>query len=112
MWCASVLQAENKVSCYKFLYSLCSLNTVRTVKVASVILRLQLRNELCLLPQETVPVQISKKTVLFHLKRTPCETGREKTSSNISQKQRYRMAFKSSFCSGLFIQEIKKSESV
>lgn len=73
-----------------------SVSTVwkRTVEVASVILRLQLRDELGLLPQETVPVQITKEAVLFHLKRTPCETEREEITSNIFREQSCRITSK------------------
>lgn len=41
-----------------------------TVEVAGVILRLQMGDEFGLLPQQPCPVQVSKETVLFHLKGT------------------------------------------
>lgn len=42
-----------------------------TVEVAGVILGLQVGDELCLLPQQSCPVQVSKETVLLYLKGTP-----------------------------------------
>ena len=41
-----------------------------TVKVACVLLRLQLRNELSFLPQQAVPVQLSEERVLLHFNST------------------------------------------
>lgn len=43
-----------------------------TVKVAGVVLRLQLGNELSFLPQQAVPVQLCEERVLLHLKGTSC----------------------------------------
>ena len=44
----------------------------RTVKVAGVVFRLQLGNELGFLPQQAVPVQVCEERVLLHLKSTSC----------------------------------------
>lgn len=41
-----------------------------TVKVAGVLLRFQVRDELGLLSQQTVPVQLCEERVLLHLKRS------------------------------------------
>lgn len=43
-----------------------------TVKVAGVILRLQLGDELCLLPQQAVPVQTVKELMVLDLIRPSC----------------------------------------
>lgn len=43
-----------------------------TVKVTGVLLRLQMRNKLGFLSDETAPVQITEERVLFHLERSTC----------------------------------------
>lgn len=44
----------------------------RTVKVAGVVLGLQLGDELGLLPQQAVPVQLGEERVLLHLEGASC----------------------------------------
>lgn len=52
-----------------------------TVKVACVVLRLQLRDELCLLSQQTVPVQTMKKLMVLDLVCTSCITTHSQDSA-------------------------------
>lgn len=43
-----------------------------TIKVAGVVFRFQLRDELRLLPQQAVPVQVVEKLMLLHLGGSSC----------------------------------------
>ncbi len=60
----------------------------RTVEVAGVVLRLQLRDELGLLSQQAVPVQLCEERVLLHLKGTSC--GDEAKTKMMKRKRRGR----------------------
>lgn len=63
-----------------------------TVKVAGVVLRLQLRNELGFLPQQAVPVQVCKERVLLHLKGTACgDEGGQKRERGSEGRERDEM---------------------
>lgn len=46
-----------------------------TVKITGVLLGLQVRNELGLLPQQAVPVHLGEEGVLLHLKSTTWREG-------------------------------------
>lgn len=73
------------------------LNSSRlTVKVAGVLLRLQVRDELRLLPQQTVPVQIGEERVLLHLVRSSCQICKPQCSSILSC--HYSLPFHSYVC--------------
>lgn len=55
----------------------CVHRVLLTVKVAGVVLGFKLRDELCLVSQESCPVQGQEEGVLFHLMGAPCrEAGR------------------------------------
>lgn len=55
----------------------------RTVEVACVLLWLQVRDELCLLSQQSVPVQLCEKRMLLHLKHSTWWMGQKQ--HNLSQ---------------------------
>ena len=57
--------------------------TRRTVKVAGVVLRLQLGDELGLLPQQAVPVQLGEERVLLHLEGASCGDGGQMRETSV-----------------------------